>query len=191
LLGSLPTSLHFGGQDWEIRSDFRNILCIFEAYEDTDLDDKEKILVCLMRMYVHFDELPKHLVQDAYEAAVRFIGMNQHQKQSASPQVFDWIKDEQLIFPAVNAVAGQEVRALPYLHWWTFMGYLESVDSDSLFSYVVSLRRKKSQGKKLEKHEQEFIRQNRELMSMESHEKPLSAEEQMQRIFDEMVQGNK
>ena len=67
----------------------------------------------------------------------------------------DWEKDEQLIFAAVNHVAGQEVRALPYLHWWTFMGYFQSIDRDDLWATVLLIRQKKARGRRLEPYERQ------------------------------------
>lgn len=50
-----------------------------------------------------------------------------------------------------------EVRALPYLHWWTFLGYYQSVDHDGLFGFVLTIRQKKTRGKKLENTSRSFI----------------------------------
>ena len=77
----------------------------------------------------------------------------------------DWEQDAPLIVPAVNKVLGGEIRSMPYLHWWTFLGAYMSI-GESLFSEVISIRRKKAKGKKLEKHEQEFYRDNKSLVNM-------------------------
>ena len=71
----------------------------------------------------------------------------------------DWEQDAPLIFPAVNRVAGFEVRAAKHLHWWTFLGYLMEI-RDSTFATILALRQKKARGKKLEKEEAEFWRRN-------------------------------
>ena len=44
-----------------------------------------------------------------------------------SNKLIDWEQDSQLICSAVNKVAGQEVRSIDYLHWWTFMGYYTAI----------------------------------------------------------------
>jgi hypothetical protein len=72
----------------------------------------------------------------------------------------DWTQDAPLIFPAVNRVAGFEVRSVDYMHWWTFMGLFMEIH-DSVYSTVLSLRGKKARGKKLEKDEREFWQHNR------------------------------
>ena len=74
-------------------------------------------------------------------------------------KTIDWEKDSQLISSAVNKVAGQEVRAVEYMHWWTFMGYFNAI-GESALSTVVGIRNKIAKGKKLEKYEMEFRRDN-------------------------------
>ena len=49
----------------------------------------------------------------------------------------DWDQDAPLIVPAINKVLGGEVRAMPYLHWWTFVGaYMEI--GEGVFSSVLA-----------------------------------------------------
>ena len=56
-------------------------------------------------------------------------------------------------------MAQTEIRSEPYLHWFTFMGYYISI-GESVLATVVSIRDKKHKGKKLEKHEKEFVKNN-------------------------------
>ncbi len=42
MLGQLPTTLQINGKKYEIRTDYRNVLRIFEAFADKELTDKEK-----------------------------------------------------------------------------------------------------------------------------------------------------
>ena len=79
-----------------------------------------------------------------------------------------------------------EVRALPYLHWWTFLGYYQSVDHDGLFGFVLTIRQKKARGKKLEKYEQEFYRSNVNLCRIEEKPAPQKAEDTLQSMFDSL-----
>ena len=58
MLGQLPTTLQINGKKYEIRTDYRNVLRIFEAFADKELTDKEKMIICLQRMFVHFKALP-------------------------------------------------------------------------------------------------------------------------------------
>lgn len=190
MLGELPTTLNVNGKSYRIRSDFRNILRIFEAFADEALSDQEKLYVCLQRMYADFSSIPKTDYQEAYEKASWFISCDQIEEQRHPVRVFNWVKDSPIMFPAINKVAGTEVRGLPYMHWWTFMGYFQSIDSDSLFGTVLSIRQKRAKGKKLEKYEKEFIRNNPGLMALDPGQtKPKTAEEKLQEIYNDLVKG--
>ena len=188
MLGTLPTSLEVCGKSYKIRPDYRNILRIFEGYADDTLSEQEKLLLCLRRIYVDFNTIPRGQYEQAYKAAYTFISCNAQEDKKPPIRTFSWIKDEQLIFPAVNKVAGMEVRAVPFLHWWTFMGYFESIDAEGLFGTVLSIRQKKARGKKLEKHEREFCRNNPALMALDySGAKPaVSPEQTLKDMFDNL-----
>ena len=111
MLGQLPKTLTINGKSYRIRTDFRNILRIFEAFADKDLSDKEKMLVCLRRMFVDFSKLPYDDYKEAYEQVYWFIGCGKPEEKRPPVRTFNWIKDEPLMFPAVNKAAGLEVRA--------------------------------------------------------------------------------
>ena len=60
----------------------------------------------------------------------------------------------------MNKAAGQEIRALPFLHWWTFLSWFHAIGQGQL-STVVSIRDKLAHGKKLEDWEKTFYRENK------------------------------
>lgn len=190
MLGQLPKSLEVNGVDYEIRTDFRNILTIFEAFEDPDLTDQDKAFVLMARVFADLGKIPKKDYTAAYEAAVKFIeGGSATKGRKTNYRLFNWIKDEQLIFPAVNKVAGCEVRLAEYMHWWTFLGYFGNVDKDDLWSFVLSIRQKRAKGKKLEKWEREFLNANRDLCSIESTVSAKSAEDTLEEMFNALTEG--
>lgn len=191
MIGALPEHLTVGDMDYEIRSDYRNVLDVFEAFNNPELTDAEKWEVAIYMMFECFS-----CYDDAFEAAkagflvegvVDYFPLEEAMKQinwfiSAGKApgkeielpVYDWAQDEQMIFSAVNKVAGKETRELEYLHWWTFLGYFNEV-GEGTFSFIVGIRNKLNKGKKLEKHEKEFLSHNKELVKLE---KPKSKEEQ-------------
>lgn len=77
--------------------------------------------------------------------------------------MYDWVQDEQMIFSAVNKIAGKETRELEYLHWWTFLGYFNEIGEGS-FSFIVGIRNKLNRKKKLDSQEREFLSRNKELV---------------------------
>lgn len=170
MIYDLPTSLSFGDRDWEINTDYRVILNILTAFEDVELTDAEKSYVCLYNLYVDYEHIPRNLLQAAYDAAIAFIDVGQHDDKKNTRKTMDWVQDAPLIFPAVNRVAGFEVRSADYIHWWTFMGYFMEI-KDSTYSTVLSLRQKKwVHNKKLEKHEQEYWKNNRAICEFKRKE---------------------
>ena len=156
----LPKSLEINGKEWNIRTDYRDILTVISAFDDPDLEPAEKVYICLHNIYVDFEDIPQEQYKDAFEAAMDFINRGgEDEKAKSRKKNMDWEQDANLIFPAVNRVAGCEVRAVEYLHWWTFFGYFMEI-TDGVYSTVLSLRAKKNSGKKLEKWEQEWWNKN-------------------------------
>ena len=179
MIGQLPKQLNINGTDRAIRSDFRVALLIFQAFNDPELSDQEKSIAMLDCLYEDAEIIPQEDFQETYEKAVWFLdggGIEETKETNhrRAKKVMDWEQDEHLIFSAVNKVAGYETRAEEYLHWWTFLGYFNEI-GEGLFSTVINIRQKKNKGKKLEKHEQEFYRENKTLIDIKIR---LTAEEQ-------------
>ena len=164
-LYELPTSLTVGGVEREIRSDFRAVLDILIALNDPDLDGQTKNAVFIQIMYPGWAEIPPEDMQEALNEACKFIDHGQEDDGKKRPRLIDWEQDANLIIPAVNAVAHDEVRALPYLHWWTFLGYFMEI-GDSTFSTVLNIRKKRAKCKKLEKWEETFYKENRKTVDL-------------------------
>lgn len=173
----LPESLKIGDSDFRIRTDYRDILTIFEAFNDPELSDDAKTYVMLKIIYPDADNIPDDDLQEAVDKAIDFINQGQDYGDNKKPKLMDWEQDEDILIPAINKVAGCEVRAVEHLHWWTFLGYYMEI-GESLFSQVVNIRYKRSHGKKLEDWEKDFEKENRKLCRLE---KKLTAEEQAQR----------
>lgn len=184
MIGSLLETLTVGGVDYPIRTDYRNVLQVFEAFHDPELTQEEKWIVAIYLLFEDFfcaDDVLQ-AAQDGFylEAAMKqvawFVSAGQPDKEILELPTYNWKQDEQMIFSAVNKVAGRETRELEYLHWWTFLGYFNEV-GEGTFSYIVGIRNKLNKGKKLEKHEKEFLSRNKELVLMK---KPKTKEEEEQ-----------
>lgn len=166
----LPTALEIDGVKYRIRTDFRQILKIISALNDPDLDDRMKALVLYKILYI--DPVPAQCLEKALKAGAEFLSAGTDGDRH-SPKLMDWEQDAPLIIPAINKVAGKEVRAMDYLHWWTFIGYYMEI-GEGQFSTVLSIRQKKLKKQKLEKYEQEFYRNNRSMIDLK---KRISTEE--------------
>ncbi len=184
MIGALPEYLTVGDTEYSIRSDYRNVLQVFEAFNDPELEPVEKWIVAIYLFFEDFscaDDVLEALengfqIEEAMKQITWFIAAGKSHGKEIELPVYDWVQDEQMIFSAVNKVAGKETRELEYLHWWTFLGYFNEI-GEGTFSFIVEIRNKLNKGKKLEKYEKEFLSHNKELVRLE---KPKSKEEQEQ-----------
>jgi hypothetical protein len=132
--------------------------------------------IAMRRLYrIDLNEMPQEHLEAAMLQMKWFIDCGkEEEKGKISPRLIDWEQDEAILFPAINKIAGCETRSLEYLHWWTFMGYFMEIESGT-FSTVLGIRQRKARSKKLEKWEQEFYRNNKQMCDIR---KRYSAEEQ-------------
>jgi len=165
MIGELPKSLMVDGVDCPINSDYRAALTIFEAFGDSSLSDLNKNIALLEILYDF--EIPENETE-AQKQAIWFldIGGAVQKETDLSPRTLDYRQDEQLIFSGINAVIGHDIREDDYMHWWTFYGLCQAISPESLISHIVGIRSKMGKGKKLEKYEQEFYRENKHLIDM-------------------------
>ena len=165
----IPTKININGTEFQIRNngDYRMVLDCFSALQDAELTKQERLFVSLIIFYQDINSLEDISKFPDLESAVSEMynffncGHTQEVGKRVYHKLIDWEQDSQLVCSAINAVANKEIRAEPYIHWWTFMGYYSAV-GESLFSTVVRIRDKTMRGKKLEKYEREFKRDNPE-----------------------------
>ena len=171
----LPTRLEVGGKAYPIHSDYRDILDILHRLNDASEPEFIRWRVALALFYE--GDLPHSDYPEAMQKLADFLNCGQTLPRSPAPPLLDWEQDAPLIAADINKAAGCEVRALPYLHWWTFMGaYMEI--SEGLFHEILQIRQKKMNGKKLEKWELEFYRKNKKLIDIQQQKTKRSAEEE-------------
>jgi hypothetical protein len=157
------------GTTYQIRSDFRAVLDVLTVSADPELTDGERGALALEVFYVDYDDMPRSDYEEAIQYMQWFVGGGDMEAKPPKRKLADWQQDFPLIVAPINRVLGYEVRSVEYLHWWTFLSaYMEI--GDCLFAQVVSIRSKKSKGKKLEKHESEFYREHRELVDFHIQE---------------------
>lgn len=162
----LPTSIVVGGISYDIRTDFRAILDILKTFNDPDYENDEKWIVALTILFINFDDMPPNDYEEAMEKTIEFIDMGIKDDGKQKPHTMDWEQDAPVIIPSINRVLGKEIRAMQYLHWWTFLGaYMEI--GESLFSQILNIRLKKAKGQKLEKWEREFYKENKTLIDLD------------------------
>ena len=189
----LPTSLNVGGTDCKIRTDYRVILDILAAMNDPDIFEpgmsqeemqQEKVMTMLQILYIDCDSMPTRDWKEAAEKACDFIDCGIKDDGKPKPRTMDWEQDAPLIVPAINKSVKIDVRSVKYMHWWTFFGLYMEI-GESTFSTVVSIRDKKRRGKRLEKWEQEFYRNNKHIVDLRAKKAERSEEEkeELRKLF--------
>lgn len=162
----LPTEIIIEGRPYSIRNkgDYRMILDVFSVLEDTELEQKERVISALIIFYEDFNDIEdvlscSNLEQVTKEMYKFFNGDRLEGGAREIKKLIDWDNDSAMVCAAVNKVAGKEIRSEPYIHWWTFLSYYMSV-GESVLSTVVGIRDKMMSGKKMEKWETEYKREN-------------------------------
>ena len=165
----LPTSTEINGTTYKIRSDYRAALDVLTISADPEISDGERGSLVLEIFYEDFSTMPVDDYEEAVEYMKWFMAGGNTGARPPKRKLADWQQDFPLIAPPVSRVLGYEVRSVDYLHWWTFLGaYMEI--GDCLFAQVVAIRKKRSKGKRLEKYERDFYRENRDLVDLRAKE---------------------
>ena len=179
----LPQAVNIDGVQFKIREkcDYRIVLQCISALNDSELTDEQRLQCALIIFYEDYD-----LIQDAQTAIkemFRIISYDDTDDDGQQrPPLMDWGKDFRQIAPPISRILGYDVR-MPgkYTHWWTFMGgYMEI--GECTFATIVSIRAKKQKGKKLEKWEEEFYRDNRDKINLP--QKLTKEEEEFLALFE-------
>lgn len=187
-LWELPTSVTANGHEYPIRTDYRAVLDVLTALSDKDMTgdtpaETNYIQSEIIRqiMFEDPDSITDEDLEEAFKGVAEFIDMGVEKADKPSPRVMDWEQDATLIIPAVNRVVGREIRADKYMHWWTFLSaYMEI--GECTFTHILSIRQKRATGKKLEKWEQDYIRDNKDVVLLKDK---LTEQEKREREEDE------
>ena len=156
----LPISCQIRGKEYPINADFRAVLDIITALNDDNLTDQERSYIALF-IFLRGDLPPDRegLEQAAAELMCFLAAGTPESGNDNAPVLVNWEKDFPLILPAINRAQGQEIRALPFFHWYSFVAaYMEI--GECLFSTVIGIRDKKARHQKLEKYEMDFVKRN-------------------------------
>ena len=136
---SLPTSVEVDGTEYAIQSDYRAILDILVALTDRELDERDKAEAALTIFYPDFEEMPVSDYQEALNQCFRFIDHGQENREKRKqPEIMSWAQDFDLYIAPINRIAGCEVRALEYLHWYSFLSYYQEIGIACMHRWFLS-----------------------------------------------------
>lgn len=196
MIGLLPEKITIGAEEYEIRSDYRNVLSAFEVFQDPDMEEWEKWIASiklLIKPFVYADDVFEAIedgfdTEEAAKQIIWFISAGKETGDNKELPVYDWAQDEQMIFSAVNKVAGRETRSEDYIHWWTFLGWFNGIGEGD-FSFVVGIRNKLNKKKKLEKYEQEYLNNHKEVVELKKRltKEELEAKDHYKEVWRNLV----
>lgn len=175
---ALPMSACIGDVEYKINADYRDVLDILQRLGDASVPEFIRWATALALFY---DEpIPTEHQGEAAKWMSEFFSCGQPEETNAGKPplpVIDWRQDALVIVADVNKVAGCEIRALPFLHWWTFMSYFNAI-GDGQLATLVSIRSKLQRGQKLEKWEREYYNENKARIDIR---RPLTPDEEAER----------
>lgn len=180
----LPISVEICGKEYDIREkcEHRIILAVIEALTDKK-ENQNFNLHCAMRIFFeNCDDLPDPLYAFSEEekavctecANVINEIINCGKKNSGGTEdenekkIMDWKHDYPIIAPPVSRVLGYSVRDKNnYTHWYDYIGAMKEV-GDCYWTNILNIRSKLNKGKKLENHEIEFYKNNKDDILIDS-----------------------
>lgn len=178
----LPEAVSIGGKPYRLCTDYRQILTIFSCLQQEHIPEFIRWHTALNLFYGR--QIPEEDFQAAAEYFCWFANCGREEKADTGVRLIDWEQDAQVIVADINKVAGQEIRRLPYLHWWTFLGWFHGIGEGGL-STLVNVRDKLNRGKKLEPWEQEYYRRNKNLVKLQKKYSPeeLAERERLEKLL--------
>lgn len=178
-LWKLPKSASFGGKEYTINTDYRDILEIFGILTDENCSNSIRWEIALQLFYD--EKIPNEYKSDAINFLKEFLSYGSTEEGN-NAKLIDWKIDATVIVGDINKVAGFDVRDADYIHWWTFLAYFNGIGEGPL-STLVSIRAKIQKGKKLEEWEQEYYNEHKAQVDFKSPED----EKEVQDYFDKWL----
>ena len=159
----LPVRVEVGGAEYGICSDYRAILDICAALSDPELTGQEQSAAALEIFYPDIEDMPPEHYREALDRLLWFLNGGSTPEDRKTPKLVDWEQDFPYIIAPINRATGQEVRALEYMHWWTFLAAYYEI-GDCTFAQTVRIRDRLARGKPLEQTDREWYNRNRHLV---------------------------
>ena len=184
-LWQLPVRAKIRNGQYDLHTDYRDILEIFSYLEDPSLPEPVRWRIALALFYEQ--PVPAEDWQEAIDYMTAFFCCGQ--PEQPGPKLMDWQQDAGAILAGINRVAGQEVRALPYVHWWSFLSWFHAMEPGQL-STLVGIRDRLRRGKPLEAWQKEFYRANRQAVDLPVRRSALEQQDH-DRLLARLEKGGK
>lgn len=181
LTNSLPKKIKVNDKIYDINYDYRTIIRILTAFEDSELTDSEKIFIMVKNIYK--EDIPEKDYFEACEKAKRFIdcdGKFANNKKTET-RTYSFTKDADFIFTGINSTHHIDIDEKDDLHWWKFMDFFMDMSTECFFGELIYYRKRKAEGK-LTKEEKKQYQEIKHLVDLED---VYSKSEERKKFFEE------
>lgn len=139
----LPKTVKIGRRRYRMHTDFRDILEIISYLNDETLCAFIRWEIAVRLFYDR--PVSRKFRPEARRLLAEFLSAGEQGGADTAYPSMDWSRDCRQILADVSAVAGSEIRQMPYVHWWTFLSWFFSIGEGQL-SAVVGIREKLRRG---------------------------------------------
>lgn len=172
LTTELPRRIKINETVYDINYDFRTVINILLAFEDSELTDEEKMYIMVKNLYV--DEIPEEDIEEAIRKAIKFIDLGKEEDDSrreSDTRTYSFEKDASYIFSGINQTHHIDLEEKKDLHWWKFMSMFMDMSPDCMFGELIYYRKRKAEGK-LNKEEKKQYEKIKDLVDLDYVRKP-------------------
>ena len=166
LIDLLPTRVEIDSKEYEINSNFRTSLLFSILMENKDIPSNLKIRQALK---LYYPVIPKN-TEKSIEKIIWFYTRGKEYKASTGKgnnvKILDYEEDADLIYSAFMSQYRIDLQDIEYLHWWTFLSAFREI-REGVYAMVLQIRVKQAKGIPLEKEEQKFYRENKDIIDIE------------------------
>lgn len=143
LIDLVPNKVTIENKEYEINSDFRTSILFEMMMQDTEIDDKEKIIIALE---LYYPILPGN-IDKAIEKLLWFYRGGKDILTSKSKgvgksvsQIYNYEYDDEYIYSAFLDQYGVDLQDIEYLHWWKFKAMFKALKEDNMITKIMSYR---------------------------------------------------
>ena len=185
LVDQFPESVEIDGVKCEIRTDYRYGLRAIMAFEDDELASLEKQYVMLNLLY---KQIPTN-TEVALKKAIWFLDAGLESDGGSGLRLYSYSKDASYIFSAFRQTHGIDLETVK-MHWWKFVTLFMDLGADTVFTNLISLRKRVKTGK-ASKEEKRAARDLGDTFKVPKLDTRTLEEKKAERVFLEKVAKSK
>lgn len=183
----LPKRIKVNNHIYDINYDYKTIINILLAFEDTELTYEEQMYIMLHNLYK--EEIPEEDTEEACKQAIKFIDIGNTEKSNRvnNNRIYSFEKDATYIFSGINQTHHIDLEEKSDLHWWKFMSLFMDMSPDCMFGELIYYRKRKLEGK-LTKEEKANYEKIKDIVDLDYVRQPSEARK---KFFEEFNKNKK